>query len=160
MCAVASQDLLVESVTHEAHTGHLVEMVRKVSDAITCTPLESRVTAHHQRTTALRQDVGRLLERLEELHVHWSAYQTQMDKLQEWCSQAKTSLHEIDLTPQDQEKLREQFNQIWVSLLPGRSGRGLAGTLGSRLSFICVEYLFYMLCVYFLLPLFCDIFSC
>lgn len=118
MCAVASQDLLVESVTHEAHTGHLVEMVRKVSDAITCTPLETRVTAHHQKTTALRQDVGRLLERLEELHVHWSAYQTQMDKLQEWCSQAKTSLQEIDLTPQDQEKLREQFNQIWVSLPP------------------------------------------
>lgn len=109
----------MESVTHEAHTGHLVEMVRKVSDAITCTPLETRVTAHHQRTTALRQDVGRLLERLEELHVHWSAYQTQMDKLQEWCSQAKTSLQEIDLTPQDQERLREQFNQIWVSSSSG-----------------------------------------
>ncbi|KAK7082015.1 hypothetical protein SK128_028538, partial [Halocaridina rubra] len=107
------QDLLVESVTHEAHTGHLVEMVRKVGDTITCTHLETRVKAHHQKTTGLRQEVGQLLERLEELHVHWAAYQTQMDKLQEWCGQAKASLQEIDLTPQDQEKLKEQFNQIW-----------------------------------------------
>lgn len=114
MCVVMMQDLLVESVTHEAHMGHLVEMVRKVGDTITCTHLETRVTAHHQRTTGLRQEVSRLLERLEELHVHWAAYQTQMDKLQEWCSQAKTSLENIDLTPQDQEKLKEQFNQIWV----------------------------------------------
>nr|XP_053657229.1 muscle-specific protein 300 kDa-like [Cherax quadricarinatus] len=109
----ACKDLLVESVTHEAHVGHLVEMVRKVGDSITCTHLETRVTTHHQRTTRLRQEVSRLLERLEELHVHWSTYQTQMDKLQEWCSQAKTSLENIDLTPQDQEKLKEQFNQIW-----------------------------------------------
>ncbi|KAG7175998.1 Nesprin-1-like 2 [Homarus americanus] len=107
------QDLLVESVTHEAQVGHLVEMARKVGDAITCTHLETRVTSHHQQTTGLRQEVSRMLERLEELHVHWSTYQIQMDKLQEWCSQAKTSLENIDLTPQDQEKLKEQYNQIW-----------------------------------------------
>lgn len=150
MCAVASQDLLVESVTHEAQTGHLVEMVRKVSDAITCTPLETRVTAHHQRTTALRQDVGRLLERLEELHVHWSAYQTQMDKLQEWCSQAKTSLQEIDLTPQDQEKLREQFNQIWVSLLPGAEWEGSRWHTGvPPFIYLCRVFISYVMCLLF-----------
>ncbi|KAK8381872.1 hypothetical protein O3P69_015107 [Scylla paramamosain] len=107
------QDLLVESVTHEAHMGHLVEMVRKVGDSVTCTHLETRVSSHHQRNTSLRQEVSRLLERLEEMHVHWAAYQTQMDQLQEWCSLAKASLENIDLTPQDQQKLKEQFNQIW-----------------------------------------------
>lgn len=101
-------------MTHEAHMGHLVEMVRKVGDSVTCTSLETRVTSHHQRSTGLRQEVSRLLVRLEEMHVHWATYQTQMDKLQEWCSQARASLQNIDLTPQDQQKLKEQFNQIWV----------------------------------------------
>lgn len=111
------QDLLVESVTHEAHMGHLVEMVRKVGDIITCTHLETKVTSHHQRSTGLRQEVGRLLQRLEEMHVHWVTYQTQMDKLQEWCLQARASLQSIDLTPQDQQKLKEQFNQLWVGCI-------------------------------------------
>lgn len=58
--------------------------------------------------------VSRLLERLEEMHVHWATYQTQMDQLQEWCGQARTALTNLDLTPHDQEKLKEQFNLIWV----------------------------------------------
>lgn len=94
--------------------GYLVEMVRKVGDSVTCTHLETQVSSHHQRNTSLRQEVSHLLKRLEEMHVHWSAYQTQMDQLQNWCSQAKNSLESIDLTPQDQKKLKEQFNQIWV----------------------------------------------
>lgn len=47
----------MESVTHEAQVGHLVEMVRKVGGAVTCTHLETRVASHHQRTTGLRQEV-------------------------------------------------------------------------------------------------------
>ena len=106
----------MECVQREAHTGHLLEVVRKIEGFITCSPLESRVSSHHQKTTAIRHDVHGLLTRLEELHVHWSAYQGQLDQLHEWCSQATETLSSIELINLDRPALREKFNQIWVSI--------------------------------------------
>ena len=111
------QDLLVESVQHEAHSGHLADVARKLTESVTCSALESQVQQQHQAATILRLQVSSLLYRLEELHVHWPAYTVQMDQLQEWCEQAHQALAVLTFNPDmDQADISEKFNQIWVSV--------------------------------------------
>lgn len=108
---------MVASVQHEAHIAHLLDTTHKLGESISCTALEARVSKQHQLALEIRCNIYGLLNCLEELHVHWAAYQTQMDQLQEWCTQATSSLKHLHFNSIELPQLKENFNQIWVSCI-------------------------------------------